>query len=212
MRCCRASPAAASTRPARPPAPPTACRPTTSARPTASCAAACPRWRSSTSASRALLRSALFNFMRRSAEISVGPVQIQKYGEFVRNLPVPTNLNLVHMKPLRGTALFVFDPKLVFLVVDNLFGGDGRFHTRVEGRDFTQTEQRIIQRLLDLVLRELRRGLAAGVSARASSTCARRCTASSPTSRAERGGGHHHAPHRVRPDRRLRCTSACPTR
>ena len=64
---------------------------------------------------------------------------------------MPTNLNLVHMKPLRGTALMVFDPNLVFLLVDNLFGGDGRFHTRVEGRDFTQTEQRIIQRVLNIV-------------------------------------------------------------
>jgi flagellar motor switch protein FliM len=64
---------------------------------------------------------------------------------------VPTNLNLIHMKPLRGTALMVFDPGLVFLLVDNLFGGDGRFHTRVEGRDFTQTEQRIILRILDIV-------------------------------------------------------------
>lgn len=98
-----------------------------------------------------LLRIAIFNFMRRSAEISVGPVRVQKYSEFIRNLPVPTNLNLVHIKPLRGTALFIFDPNLVFLVIDNLFGGDGRFHTRVEGRDFTQTEQRIIQKLLNLV-------------------------------------------------------------
>ncbi|WP_059412376.1 flagellar motor switch protein FliM [Cupriavidus basilensis] len=98
------------------------------------------------------LRTALFNFIRRGADISVGSIRIEKYGDFVRNLPVPTNLNLVHLKPLRGTALFVFDPNLVFLVVDNLFGGDGRFHTRVEGRDFTQTEQRIIRRLLDLAL------------------------------------------------------------
>ena len=98
-----------------------------------------------------LLRAGLFNFMRRSAEISVGPVKVQKYSEFIRNLPVPTNLNLVHIRPLRGTALFVFDPNLVFLVVDSLFGGDGRFHTRVEGRDFTPTEQRIILKLLNLV-------------------------------------------------------------
>jgi flagellar motor switch protein FliM len=55
------------------------------------------------------------------------------------------------MKPLRGTSLIVFDPTLVFLIIDNMFGGDGRFHTRVEGRDFTQTEQRIIQRVLDIV-------------------------------------------------------------
>jgi flagellar motor switch protein FliM len=98
-----------------------------------------------------LMRVGIFNFMRRSAEISVGPVKVQKYSEFTRNLPIPTNLNLVHVKPLRGTSLFVFDPNLVFFVVDNLFGGDGRFHTRVEGREFTQTEQRIIAKLLNLV-------------------------------------------------------------
>jgi flagellar motor switch protein FliM len=98
-----------------------------------------------------LLRIGLFNFLRRSAEVSVGSVRVSKYSEFIRNLVVPTNLNLIHMKPLRGTALMVFDPGLVFLLVDNLFGGDGRFHTRVEGRDFTQTEQRIIMRILDVV-------------------------------------------------------------
>jgi len=100
------------------------------------------------------LRLGLFNFMRRTAEISVGPIRIIKYNEFIRNLVVPTNLNMVQAKPLRGTALFIFDPNLVFLVVDNLFGGDGRFHTRVEGRDFTETEQRIIQRLLGVVFEE----------------------------------------------------------
>jgi flagellar motor switch protein FliM len=78
-------------------------------------------------------------------------VRITKYSDFVRNLVVPTNLNLIQMKPLRGTGLMVFDPTLVFLVVDNMFGGDGRFHTRVEGRDFTQTEQRIIQRIINIV-------------------------------------------------------------
>jgi flagellar motor switch protein FliM len=102
-----------------------------------------------------LLRIGLFNFMRKSTEVSVGQVRVLKYGEFVRNLPVPTNLNLVQMHPLRGTALMVFDPNLVFLVIDNLFGGDGRFHTRVEGRDFTPTEMRMIQNLLEVVFTEL---------------------------------------------------------
>ncbi len=100
------------------------------------------------------LRIGLFNYMHRNAEISVGPIRVQKYSEFIRNLVVPTNLNLVVAKPLRGTALFVFDPNLVFLVVDNMFGGDGRFHTRVEGRDFTATEQRIIHGLLNVVFTE----------------------------------------------------------
>jgi flagellar motor switch protein FliM len=98
-----------------------------------------------------LFRIGLFNFLHRSAEVSVGPVRVSKYSEFIRNLVVPTNLNLVHFKPLRGTGLMILDPNLVFLLVDNLFGGDGRFHSRVEGRDFTQTEQRIIQRVLGIV-------------------------------------------------------------
>jgi len=97
------------------------------------------------------LRIGLYNFLRRGVEISVGPVRVSKYSEFIRNLVVPTNLNLVQFKPLRGTALMIFNPDLVFLMVDNLFGGDGRFHTRVEGRDFTQTEHRIIQRILNIV-------------------------------------------------------------
>lgn len=100
------------------------------------------------------LRIGLFNYMHRNAEISAGPIRVQKYSEFIRNLVVPTNLNLVQVKPLRGTSLFVFDPNLVFLVIDNMFGGDGRFHTRVEGRDFTPTEQRIIQGLLNTVFVE----------------------------------------------------------
>ncbi len=103
------------------------------------------------------LRIGLFNYMHRTTEISVGPIRVQKYSEFIRNLVVPTNLNLVAAKPLRGTSLFVFDPNLVFLVVDNMFGGDGRFHTRVEGRDFTGTEQRIIQGMLNVVFAEYAR-------------------------------------------------------
>jgi len=101
-----------------------------------------------------LIRIGLFNFMRRSPEISVGSVKVQKYNEFIRNLVVPTNLNIMSMKPLRGNGLFIFDPSLVFAVIDNLFGGDGRFHTRVEGRDFTPTEQRIIARMLEVVQHE----------------------------------------------------------
>jgi flagellar motor switch protein FliM len=97
-----------------------------------------------------LFRVGLFNFLHRTAEISVGPVKVAKYSEFIRNLVVPTNLNLVHIKPFRGIGLVVFDPQLVFLLVDNMFGGDGRFHARIEGREFTPTEQRIIMRVLEI--------------------------------------------------------------
>ncbi|HLS42866.1 MAG TPA: flagellar motor switch protein FliM [Paenalcaligenes sp.] len=98
------------------------------------------------------LRATMLSFMRRNADITVGGVKIQKYSDFERNLPVPSNLNMVALKPLRGLSLFTFDPNLVFLIIDSLFGGHGRYNTRVEGRDFTTTEQRIIQRLLTLTL------------------------------------------------------------
>src|SRR5574340_1457086 len=68
-----------------------------------------------------LLRIGLYNFLRRGVEISVGPVRVSKYSEFIRNLVVPTNLNLVQFKPLRGTALTIFNPDLVFLIIDNMF-------------------------------------------------------------------------------------------
>src|ERR1035437_8739525 len=101
-----------------------------------------------------LFRIAFFNLIRRTADISVGQIRVQQYSEFIRNLPVPANFNVVQPKPLRGHALFIFDPNLIFLVVDNMFGGDGRFHTRVEGREFTPTEQRIIQGLLKTIFTE----------------------------------------------------------
>jgi flagellar motor switch protein FliM len=100
-------------------------------------------------------RISLFNMLRRSAEISVGGIRMMKFGEYVHTLFVPTSLNIVRMKPLRGTALMVLDPKLVFSVVDNFFGGGGRFHTKIEGREFTQTEQRIIQILLRQAFKDL---------------------------------------------------------
>jgi len=93
-------------------------------------------------------RISLFNMLRRTAEIAVGGVQMLKFGEYVHSLFVPTSLNLVQVNPLKGTGLFVIDPKLVFIVVDNFFGGSGR-HTKIEGRDFTPTELRVIMMLLD---------------------------------------------------------------
>ena len=94
-------------------------------------------------------RISLFNLLRRNAEIAVGGVQMLKFAEYVHSLFVPTSLNLVRVSPLRGTSLIVFDPKLVFTLVDNFFGGDGRFHAKIEGREFTPTEQRVIKMILE---------------------------------------------------------------
>ena len=94
-----------------------------------------------------LFRTNLFNMLRRTPEVSVEPVKMVKFSEYVHSLHVPTNLNLVKILPLRGTGLIVLDPKFVFAVVDNFFGGNGRF-AKIEGREFTATEQRVIHMLL----------------------------------------------------------------
>jgi flagellar motor switch protein FliM len=100
------------------------------------------------------LRIGLFNFIRRSPEISVGPVQVQRYSAFLRELAVPTNFNIMAIRPLRGQGLVVCEPALVFGVIDTLYGGIGKFQTRIEGRDFSATEQRVINRLVEVIKQE----------------------------------------------------------
>jgi len=100
-------------------------------------------------------RISLFNMLRRSAEISVAGIQVMKFSEYIHTLFVPTSLNLIHMHPLRGTGLIVFEPKLVFTILDNYFGGEGRFQARIEGREFTATELRVIHMVLELCFKDM---------------------------------------------------------
>jgi flagellar motor switch protein FliM len=103
------------------------------------------------------IRSGLFNLIRKSPEVTINGIKVQKYSAFLREIVVPTNLNIVALKPLRGVGLVVCDPSLVFAVIDALFGGAGKFHTRIEGRDFSATEQRVIRRLVDTITTEYQR-------------------------------------------------------
>lgn len=98
-----------------------------------------------------LLWIGIFNFMWCMVEIFVSQVKVQKYSEFICNLLILINLNLVYVKLLCGMLLFVFDLNFVFFVVDNLFGGDGCFYMCVEGCDFMVIEQWIIGKLLNFV-------------------------------------------------------------
>ena len=100
------------------------------------------------------IRIGLFNFIRKSPEVSIGGIKLQKYSAFLREIVVPTNFNVCTVRPLRGSGLIVCDPSLVFAVIDALFGGIGKFHTRIEGRDFSATESRVIQRLVETIIAE----------------------------------------------------------
>ncbi|UDF33368.1 UNVERIFIED_ORG: flagellar motor switch protein FliM [Shinella sp. XGS7] len=100
------------------------------------------------------IRVGLFNFIRKSPEVAIGGIKVQKYSAFLREIVVPTNFNIVSVRPLRGSGLIVCDPTLVFAVIDSLFGGIGKFHARIEGRDFSATEQRVILRLVEVITAE----------------------------------------------------------
>lgn len=102
-------------------------------------------------------RIGLFNFIRRNPEVSVGTVSVQRYSAFLRRLVVPTNFNVVAIRPLRGNGLVVCDPSLVFGIIDTLYGGACRLQTRIEGRDFTATEQRVINRLVEVISEEYKK-------------------------------------------------------
>lgn len=101
-----------------------------------------------------LLRSTFYSLLKQSVVVSVGSVQIVKFGEYIMTLRLPTSLNLLRVNPLRGTALAILDPKLVFSVVDTFFGGKGR-HAKIEGREFTHIENEIIQMLLQSCFQNL---------------------------------------------------------
>ena len=103
------------------------------------------------------IRIGLFNLIRKSPEVSIGGIKVQKFSAFLREIVVPTNFNIMSVKPLRGSGLIVCDPSLVFAVIDALFGGIGKFHTRIEGRDFSPTEQRVILRLVETIVTEYRK-------------------------------------------------------
>ena len=103
------------------------------------------------------IRIGIFNFIRKSPEVSIGGIKVQKFSAFLREIVVPTNFNIMSVKPLRGSGLIVCDPSLVFAVIDALFGGAGKYHTRIEGRDFSPTELRVIQRLIEVICAEYKK-------------------------------------------------------
>ena len=106
------------------------------------------------------IRIGIFNLIRKSPEVSIGGIKVQKFSAFLREIVVPTNFNIMAVKPLRGSCLIVCDPSLVFAVIDSLFGGIGKYHARIEGRDFSPTELRVIYRLVETIVTEYKKAWA----------------------------------------------------
>jgi len=95
-----------------------------------------------------LLRITASNLFGALIEVKTSATTTCKYGELLSKHSQPSNINLIKLKPLRGTGLLIIDPNLVLYTVDNLFGGGARFPVSIEGREFTATEMRIVGTLL----------------------------------------------------------------
>ncbi|MBP9943136.1 MAG: flagellar motor switch protein FliM [Desulfomicrobium sp.] len=101
-----------------------------------------------------LCTSALANTMRKRVDVNPISIDMSKFGDFMRSLPVPTSINIFKIDPLRGNALLVVDTRLVFSLVENFFGGAGS-QPKIEGRDFTPIEQSIIVKVVKIILANL---------------------------------------------------------
>ncbi|MBN1477088.1 flagellar motor switch protein FliM [Candidatus Sumerlaeota bacterium] len=99
-----------------------------------------------------LFRTSISTALHRVVDVSVLGTDLRKFGDFMRNLPLPTSLHLIRMDPLRGLSLLVLEGRLVFVFVDTFFGGSGGTHYKLEGRDFTVIEQRLIKKVVDIAI------------------------------------------------------------
>ncbi|KUG29889.1 flagellar motor switch protein flim [hydrocarbon metagenome] len=101
-----------------------------------------------------LASNALANAMRKRADVNPISIDMSKFGDFMRSLPVPTSINIFKLDPLRGNAILVVDSRLVFAMVESFFGGAGS-QPKIEGRDFTPIEQAIISKVVRIALENM---------------------------------------------------------
>lgn len=101
-----------------------------------------------------LFRTTLSSALRKIVDMTTTSVDMVKFGEFMRSLPVPTSLHIFKMDPLRGHAIFVLESKLVFTLVETFLGGSGGGDMKIEGRDFTAIEHQLTRRVVKLALKD----------------------------------------------------------
>ncbi len=101
------------------------------------------------------VRPPLSMLLKQDIEVSTEGIRSERYGDFIKQLPLPSSINIFHMPPLKGQGLLVIDPNLAFQVVENYFGGTSRFNTKVEGREFTNIEQMVIKKFIDIIFKHL---------------------------------------------------------
>lgn len=95
-----------------------------------------------------MFRTTLSALLRKVTSVSSISTDMIKFGEFLRTIPVPTSMHLFKLEPLRGSALIIVESKIIFMLVDIIFGGTGRNTFKIEGREFTAIETSIIKKVV----------------------------------------------------------------
>jgi len=101
-------------------------------------------------------RTSLAKFLGRTCFANVGGIEMIKFGLFMKKLPLPSSLHIFRMPPLSGYALMVVSSPLVFGIVDSLFGGSGQGRVKIEGREYTPIESRLIGKVVMMALEVLK--------------------------------------------------------
>jgi flagellar motor switch protein FliM len=104
-----------------------------------------------------LFRLGMLEVLRTSPRINPSRAQIVRFGDYVKDLKAPLSVNVIRMAPLRGYAMVVIEPTVVFSSLDSFFGGFGRGVGQLPpGRLFTPTETRIIKIILQVFFRSFK--------------------------------------------------------
>jgi len=83
--------------------------------------------------------------------VSVNDIYITRFNDFMLKIPLPASYTIISMKPLKENSLLVLDSRLVFTVISVLFGGPPK-PFKVEGREFTKLELRIVKDFINRIL------------------------------------------------------------
>jgi len=102
-----------------------------------------------------LYQATLGASLRKVVSISMTSVETVKFDSFLRSVPLPTSITICKLEPLRGFSLFIVDASLAFMLIEQYFGGKGQGHFKIEGRDFTHIEMKVIKKVVSMAFSDL---------------------------------------------------------
>ncbi|MDZ4857357.1 MAG: flagellar motor switch protein FliM [Candidatus Hydrogenedentes bacterium] len=94
-------------------------------------------------------------FLRQVVRADLVSIDQLTYDEFILSVARPTSLSIINMAPLEGNAVIELSPAIVFPIVDRILGGKGV--TLAKARELTEIENRIVHRVMLMILDSLRR-------------------------------------------------------